>query len=197
MSAKFKRNLTAMSVAAIIAAYAPNRAGAEIIDHDLFHRKTYASGGGLSEMVFFTESEGNQGVTAQDTNMQENGKMEAGKHFLIEGLEVIPIARAAAEADRVLDLNELLDTGIVQIMYGNDVVYHGRTLRTYVARTALIGVDANVGDQEPDYFMLANPIAIESGKNFKVRVKWPDGSPALTANVELEFVLLGQQLSGN
>lgn len=194
-AAHLKRDLTKMSIPAIMSAYRPDRAGPEITDHDLFHRRTYLAAGTYSEMVFFTESEGNQDVSGQLTNMQENGKMEDGKHFLIEGIDLTPIARAAAEADRVLDLNELLDTGRVQIVYGKDVVYDGRTLRHYVSRTALIGVDANVGDQEPQYFMLANPIALPSGKNFKLRVVWPEGSPALTANVDLEFALLGQLMS--
>jgi len=190
-----KRDLTSLSRQQIRQMYGVDDGADGINDKNLRHKKTYAAAGGQSRVIFFNESVGNNSKTLADTNMEENGKIPVSKDFLVEGFEVRPFAMAATEANRLLDLVELLNTGVLQLNYKDKPRFEDGPLINFVAQRSLIGVDATTGEGEPVYFMLRNPILIEGGKNFNVALLWEGTtSPALTADVELDVRLLGQEI---
>lgn len=197
-AAQHKRDLTQLTRDQIRARYGIDDGEPGVQDKNLRHKKTYAAAGLISEMIFFNESVGNNSVTLATTNMEENGKLPVSKDFLLEGFEIRPFAKAATEANRLLDLVALLNTGVLQFTYLDKPRFTDGPLINFVANKALIGVDATTGEAEPIYYMLRNPILIEGGKNFSVSSLWKaaGGSPVLTADVELDVRLLGQEISG-
>lgn len=192
-----KRDLIGMGLdrAAVRKRWGVGGVGEIVKDVNLRHKQVYALAGGLSSMIFFKESVGNNNKTLQDTNMEENGKLPESKDFLVEGIELKPFSLHATEATRLADLVELLNTGVVILKYKDAPRFEHGKLIDFVADKSLIGIDATSGETGRQYFMLRNPILLEGGKNFELIVQWPGGSPAITANVELEFLLLGQELS--
>ena len=195
---KAKRDLTQMTREQIRARFGVDDGQPGVQDKNLRHKKTYAAAGGTSEIIFFNESVGNNNVTLATTNMEENGKLPVSKDFLLEGFELRPFANAATEANRILDLVALLNTGILQFTYRDKPRFEDGPLVNFVANKALIGVDATTGDGEAVYYMLRNPICIEGGKNFAVSILWKaaGGSPITTATVDLDMRLLGQEIAG-
>lgn len=196
-AAVYKRDITSMTKEAIRLKWGVDDGEAGTYDKNLRHKKTLAAAGGQSRVVFFNESVGNNNVTLATTNMEENGKLPVSKDFLLEGFEIRPFATAATEANRLLDLVELLNTGVLQFNYKDRPRHEDGPLVNFVANKALIGVDATTGEGEPVYYMLRNPILIEGGKNFNVAIVWEGTtSPALTADVEIDIRLLGQEIVG-
>ena len=196
-AAMMKRDITNMSRQQIRDRWGVNDGEAGVQDKNLRHKKIYALAGLISEMIFFGESVGNNGVTLATTNMEENGKLPVGKDFLLEGFEIRPFSTHATEATRLADLVKLLNTGVLQFNYMDKPRFADGPLINFVAKNTLIGVDATTGDAEPVYYMLRNPILIEGGKNFSLALLWKaaGGSPALTGDVELDVRLLGQEIN--
>lgn len=191
-----QRDLTTMTLQQIVQDFRVNSGAVEVRDKVLRHKRTLAAAGGVTQLIFFKESTGSQGYTLQETNMEEVGKLASGKMFLLEGFELLPFAKAATEANRLLDLVELLNTGVVSFDYLDKPRFEDGPLIHFVASTSLIGVDATTGDGGKHHYMLRNPILIEEGKQFGLRVTWPGagGSPALTADVDLDWRLIGQEI---
>lgn len=192
-----KHELTQMTREQIRQKFGVDDGQAGVADKNLRHKKVYAAAGGVSEIIFFNESVGNNGQTLATTNMEENGKLPVSKDFFLEGFEIRPFANAALEANRLLDLVALLNTGVLQLNYRDKPRFEDGPLINFVSRNTLIGVDATTGDSNAGYYMLRNPILIEGGKNFSVSILWKGtASPATTATVDLDVRLLGQEIAG-
>lgn len=192
MSRIMKRNLTGMTVTSIAAAFAPKSAGASVLDKDLYFRATLAAAGGAAETQLFNASAGDLSVT----NIEENGRIPAGKHQLVEGIAVTLVGAHATEATRLVDVNLVADTGVLEIEQDQQVIFRGFPLRKFLSGTGLTKIDATNGqDIGNDGLQLANPILLQAGKAFRARIRWPSGSPATTGNVVATVELVGQEIS--
>lgn len=185
-------NLREMSRDKILDKFVTDRSGYEIRDHVLRHRRTYALAGGITSMKFFKESVGNNGIDLQDTNMEENGRLPGNQDFVMEAIEIRAFAKHATEATRLADLVELLNTGVLQFNYKGKPRFSDGPLLHFVSRTSLIGIDSTSGDGVLPIYRLHNPIAIPGGDNWDVDILWPEGSPAITGDVDLDVRLIGQ-----
>lgn len=192
MSRLMKRSLIGMNISQIIAAFAPKSAGQSVLDKDLYYRATLAAAGGASETQLFHANAGDFSVT----NIEENGRTPTGKHQLVEGIGVTLVGAHATEATRLVDVNLVADTGILEIEQDQTVVFRGFPLRKFLSGTSLTKIDATNGqDVGNDGLQLANPILLQGGKAYRARVRWPSGSPATTGDVKMTVELLGQEIS--
>lgn len=187
----FKRNLIGQSIASIVQAFRAVQKGQEVRDKDLYYKVTLAAAGGNAKISLFHENSG----TYATTNIEENGKMPVGKHFLIEAVAVTPVGQAAVEANRVLDVNEVAADGYLVVEIDNTEVGRYGPIRKLIPSLAMTGIDATSGDMGYEPFVLANPILLEGGKTFKIRLEFTGNTPATTADVVATVELLGQEIS--
>lgn len=165
-------------------------------DKSYYHQVTYPAAG-TSEIPLFREVAGSGNVTLETTNMEDTGKFTEGKDFFLEGLDILPLPTAAAEADKLADLVKLLNKGRLVIANADDKeIFSDGPLREFVSDLSLIGINTTAGGRaESVKFTLANPITIPGGKRFNAYLRFPGTKPVLSADCGLLVKLLGQEMS--
>ncbi|MDF2446968.1 MAG: hypothetical protein K0S46_2204 [Moraxellaceae bacterium] len=187
----FKRELMGLKPEQLVAMFAPGESKEEIYDKDLYYRGTLPLAGGTAEVQMFHANQG----TLETTNIAENGRMPVNRHQLVEALGLTLVGASGTESVRVADVNTVADKGVLEIEVDGTIVFRGGPLRNFIKQTALTKIDTTSGDTGQTPFILNNPILLQAGKTYAVRIKFPGtGSPATTADVAYTMELLGQEI---
>lgn len=184
-----KRDITGFNRGHLRASFPMKTSGNSVRDRNFFHKVSYPAIG-TPEVICFDKAKDATGVT----NMDIGGAMGKDKDFFNEGFDLIPVSAAATEADRVADLEKLLNTGFLVLVDEDDKeIFSDGPLRIFVSDRALIGVNTTMGNGARDHYMLRNPFNIEAEQRFGVKLVFKGTAPVLTAAVSLTVRMLGQE----
>ena len=163
------------------------------ISQPLYHYQAYAAAG-QTQLTFFQNPVGQNGLTFADTNVEAAGSMPSPKHMLVTGIQVVFFPGslpgrigAAAAALNWNDVNTFYKSGWLDFFVGSASWLKDAPIGKFPPDFRLAGsaalADSSTAAADKtstiDYAVMAGrqyeitPIELSSNQNFNVTLNWP------------------------
>ena len=165
--------------------YSVNRAGeVEAIWQPLYHYQDVAATALPSQLTFFQNPVGSNGLTLDDTNVESAGQMPAPKEMLVTSIQVALLPDAAPDggavnAEQWNDVYTLSRNGSLSFFIGSKTYLNEAPLGRFPTQNRLGGVADNGGQTlSTGYSVMTGrvyeitPVRLISNQNFNVTINF-------------------------